>query len=171
MGKYLGGGASFGCFGGRKDLMDRFDPRSPNAFSHGGTFNNNVMSMAAGLCGFNEVLTESESRRINELGDSLRKTLNQVLACYRVDGIVLGQGSVMNLHFTAGPVETPVQLEAADGDLLALWHMEMLLRGQYVAARGMLVLSLPFGQKEADDFVAAFDDFLGSYPELFPARG
>jgi glutamate-1-semialdehyde 2,1-aminomutase len=52
LGKYLGGGASFGGFGGRADVMDRFDPSSPHAFSHGGTFNNNVLSMAAGLAGF-----------------------------------------------------------------------------------------------------------------------
>ena len=26
LGKYLGGGASFGAFGGRRDIMERFDP-------------------------------------------------------------------------------------------------------------------------------------------------
>ncbi len=45
-GKYLGGGASFGAFGGRRDLMQRLDPAQPHAFSHAGTFNNNVLSMA-----------------------------------------------------------------------------------------------------------------------------
>ena len=79
LGKYLGGGASFGAFGGRADLMDRFDPASPQAFSHGGTFNNNILSMAAGLAGFTQVLTEEASRRVNEQGDRLRAALNAAL--------------------------------------------------------------------------------------------
>ena len=44
----------FGAFGGRADIMARFDPAAPDAFPHGGTFNNNVLTMAAGLAGFDE---------------------------------------------------------------------------------------------------------------------
>src|SRR6185295_10267412 len=40
-GKYLGGGMSIGAFGGRLDLMKRFDPTSGDALPHSGTFNNN----------------------------------------------------------------------------------------------------------------------------------
>lgn len=46
LGKYLGGGMSFGAFGGRMDIMARFDPDRPDAWPHAGTFNNNVLSMA-----------------------------------------------------------------------------------------------------------------------------
>ncbi|MDP0941859.1 aminotransferase class III-fold pyridoxal phosphate-dependent enzyme, partial [Klebsiella quasipneumoniae] len=42
LGKYFGGGLSFGAFGGRAELMARFDPRQPGALGHAGTFNNNV---------------------------------------------------------------------------------------------------------------------------------
>lgn len=168
LGKYLGGGASFGCFGGRADLMDRFDPASPNAFSHGGTFNNNVISMAGGLAGFTQVLTEEASLRVNEQGDRLRGALSHSLESRGVAGVVLGRGSLMNLHFVSGPVDTPVQLEAADSKLMDLWHIEMLLRGQHVTPRGMLALSLRFGEKEATAFVAAFDDFLDTSLQLLP---
>jgi glutamate-1-semialdehyde 2,1-aminomutase len=48
-GKYIGGGMSFGAFGGRADIMDLFDPRRPDALPHAGTFNNNVLTMSAGL--------------------------------------------------------------------------------------------------------------------------
>jgi len=43
MGKYMAGGMSFGAFGGRSDVMELFS----SSLSHAGTFNNNVMSMAA----------------------------------------------------------------------------------------------------------------------------
>lgn len=168
LGKYLGGGASFGGFGGRAEYMDRFDPASVGAFSHGGTFNNNILSMAGGLAGFTKVLTEEASRRVNDQGDWLRGAMNNALADRGVEGIVLGRGSLMNLHFVPGPVETPAPLDAGDHRLLDLWHVEMLLRGHHVTPRGMLALSLPFGQAEADAFMAAFEDFLDSSINLLP---
>ena len=48
LGKYIGGGMSFGAFGGRADIMELFDPAAPDALPHAGTFNNNVLTMAAG---------------------------------------------------------------------------------------------------------------------------
>jgi glutamate-1-semialdehyde 2,1-aminomutase len=170
LGKYLGGGASFGGFGGRADIIDRFDPGSANAFSHGGTFNNNILSMTAGFAGFTQVLTEEASRRVNDTGDALRAGMNAALERHAVEGIVLGRGSLMNLHFVPGPVDTPAPLDRQDPRLLALWHVEMLLRGFHVTPRGMLALSLPFGQAESDAFLAAFDDFLASHRTLLPAR-
>jgi glutamate-1-semialdehyde 2,1-aminomutase len=47
LGKYIGGGMSFGAFGGRADVMERFDPRRPDAFQHAGTFNNNELNAVA----------------------------------------------------------------------------------------------------------------------------
>src|SRR6516225_1882802 len=47
LGKYVGGGMSFGAFGGRAEIMERFDPRRADAFQHAGTFNNNVLTMNA----------------------------------------------------------------------------------------------------------------------------
>jgi glutamate-1-semialdehyde 2,1-aminomutase len=168
LGKYLGGGASFGAFGGRSDLMDRFDPARPEAFSHGGTFNNNVLSMAGGLAGFTEVLTEEASRAINERGERMRAALQAAMNRHGVAGVVLGRGSLMNIHFVQGPVTTPAPLGQADPRILTLYHVEMLLRGQHVTPRGMLALSLPFGEREADGFVAAFDDFLSTHRTLLP---
>jgi glutamate-1-semialdehyde 2,1-aminomutase len=43
LGKYIGGGMSFGAFGGRGDVMARLDATRPGALSHSGTFNNNVL--------------------------------------------------------------------------------------------------------------------------------
>ena len=55
LGKYVGGGMSFGAFGGRADLMEWFDPRNKNGFQHAGTFNNNVLTMNAGYVGLTEI--------------------------------------------------------------------------------------------------------------------
>lgn len=170
MGKYLGGGASFGSFGGRADLIDRFDPASPGAFSHGGTFNNNILSMAGGFTGFTQVLTEKASTDFNARGDRMRERMNAALEKHGVEGVVLGRGSLMNLHFVAGPVNTPAPLDEQDLRLLALWHVEMLLRGFHVTPRGMMALSLPYGDAELDAFMDAFEDFLVTHKSILPAR-
>src|SRR5260221_1079284 len=57
LGKYIGGGSSFGAFGGSADVMALFDPSRPGALPHAGTFNNNVASMAAGHAGLTQVYT------------------------------------------------------------------------------------------------------------------
>jgi glutamate-1-semialdehyde 2,1-aminomutase len=168
LGKYLGGGASFGAFGGRADLMDRFDPASPKAFSHGGTFNNNTLSMMGGFAGFTKVLTEEACRTMNDVGDGMRLEMNKALQNHGVEGLVLGRGSLMNLHFVRGPVTTPAALERGDPRVIKLWQLEMLLRGYHVTPRGMLALSLPFSQRHADNFVAAFDDFLAIHRQILP---
>ena len=45
----LAGGDLIDPFGGRADIMNLFDPRSSDALPHGGTFNANPLTMAAGL--------------------------------------------------------------------------------------------------------------------------
>ncbi|HEX5328097.1 MAG TPA: aminotransferase class III-fold pyridoxal phosphate-dependent enzyme, partial [Acetobacteraceae bacterium] len=74
-GKYIGGGMSFGAFGGRADIMDLFDPRRPDALPHAGTFNNNVLTMSAGLAGLTEVYTPAAAVALNARGDALRERL------------------------------------------------------------------------------------------------
>ncbi|MDQ0564411.1 hypothetical protein QO004_006230 [Rhizobium mesoamericanum] len=77
---------------------------------------------------------------------------------------------MMNLHFVDGVVETPAQLKERDVRWLELWHLETLLRGFYVAPRGLVALSLPFGEIEAKRFLEAFNDFLAAHRSLLPTR-
>ena len=72
LGKYIGGGMSFGAFGGRSDLMQRYDPRDPKALPHGGTFNNNVLTMAAGCAGLSQVFTAPVADALFARGEALR---------------------------------------------------------------------------------------------------
>src|SRR5919202_186869 len=72
-GKYVGGGIACGAFGGRADLMARFDPARPDALAHAGTFNNAVLTMAAGLAGLRRVYKGEECARLDALGDRPRR--------------------------------------------------------------------------------------------------
>ncbi len=178
LGKYLGGGASFGAFGGRRDLMARFDPRRPDALGHAGTFNNNVLSMAAGYAGLTQLFTPEAAGRLNRQGDALREAINRTAAKRRLPLQATGLGSIIGLHFHAGPIRSPADLEPGDGaaaqrmsDLQKLFHLDLMQHGQYLARRGFMSLSLPITAADCNELVAAIDEFLSVRGALLAAGG
>ncbi|NWF46462.1 aminotransferase class III-fold pyridoxal phosphate-dependent enzyme [Hydrogenophaga sp. D2P1] len=158
IGKYFGGGLSFGAFGGRVDCMAQFDPRRANALSHAGTFNNNVLSMAAGLAGLQQVLTQEALAALNQRGDRLRERLNAVLQTHGVAAQFTGLGSVMNLHGMTGPVRCAADLATSNTWLKELLFFDLLERGVYMAQRGLVSLSLPFDESACEEMLGAFED-------------
>ena len=68
---------SFGAFGGRLDIMGMFDPRS-GSLTHAGTFNNNILSMAAGCAGC-KILDGETTDRLNDLGRRMRELVQEVI--------------------------------------------------------------------------------------------
>ncbi len=159
--KFVGGGLSFGAFGGRTDLMSRFDPSRPDALQHGGTFNNDVLTMAAGAAGLTQVLTDEEIARLNDLGDRLRDRLNAFAAERGIEFCATGYGSLVGLHFTSGPVrnesDVPESLE-----LRGLLHLHVLERGYSYGRRGFIALSLPLDEDDVDGFAAVVEEFLAT---------
>ena len=154
--KFVGGGLSFG---GRAGLMRRFDPSQPDALQHGGTFNNDVLTMAAGAAGLTQVLTEAEVNRLNALGDRLRDRLNEFSGGRGLKFCSTGYGSLVGLHFTPGPVRNEGDVPES-AELRALLHLHMLERGFSYGRRGFIALSLPLGEADVDGFAAAVEEFL-----------
>ncbi|TAM96793.1 MAG: aminotransferase class III-fold pyridoxal phosphate-dependent enzyme [Rhizobiaceae bacterium] len=158
-GKYVGGGASFGAFGGREDIMALYDLRHPDALSHAGTFNNNAITMAAAVAA-STVLTNERLEQLNARGDLFRTRLNGIAQAKALPVQLTGQGSMLNIHFCEGDIRSVADLAKEDGNAKPLFHLEMMERGQYVARRGMINLSLPMAESELDGFASAFEDFL-----------
>jgi len=164
LGKYLGGGASFGAFGGRADLMAKFDPTMADALPHAGTFNNNTLSMSAGLAGLSEVLTDAVVDEINTRGDYLRVSLNDVLGQFNWSAT--GMGSMIGIHPVSGSITSPHDLRNADPRLRDLLFLRLLDRGWYIAARGFIALSLAITDEHAQAFVADVADVFSETPQL-----
>ena len=171
LGKYFGGGLSFGAFGGRADVMSRFDPRRADALAHAGTFNNNTLTMAAGLAGLTQVLTPAALDALNRRGERLRERLNGVFKHHAVGLQFTGLGSVMQLHATDRPLRSAADMAGADERIKALLFFDLLERGIFLARRGLVALSLPFGDAEADEFVAALDAVVTTRRPLLPVAG
>ncbi len=174
LGKYLGGGASFGAFGGRAEIMERFDPRNAEAFPHAGTFNNNVLSMAAGTAGLETVFTPEAANELSARGEALKARLNEIARASGTAMQVTGVGSLMTVHFApvaCGEIRSVDDLVAADQDAKALFHLEMLARGQYLARRGLMSLSLALSEADLDAFADAAADVLAVHGPLMGGQG
>ena len=149
LGKYIGGGMSFGAFGGRADIMERFDPRRPDALPHAGTFHTNVRTMAAGCTGLSQLFTPDAAEALYQRGEAMRAQLNAIAAGTKMHWT--GIGSMMCAHFTDNAAE-----------LRELLFLDMLQAGFYLARRGMIALSLEVGAPEIDGFAAAVSEFVAT---------
>ena len=170
LGKYLGGGMSFGAFGGRRQLMEHFDPTRENAWPHAGTFNNNVLTMAAGAVGLDEVLTPEALSDLNRRGDGLRHAVNGVFSDAGVDMQATGVGSLMTIHATAAPIATPSDLGRGNELVKELFFFDMLDAGFWMARRCMIALSLPVTDGAVAGFVAAVGGFVERRADVLPRR-
>ena len=166
LGKYIGGGMSFGAFGGRAEIMDLFDPRRVDALPHAGTFNNNVLTMSAGLTGLTDVYTPEAAAALNARGDRLRGQLNA--QCRSADAAMqfTGQGSMLAVHMRRGSVRSPEDAANGDAKLKELLFFHMLASGIWLARRGMMTLSLPIGDVECDALLAAVEEFVSARRSL-----
>lgn len=163
LGKYMGGGFSFGAFGGREQLMRRFDPFSPDAFAHAGTFNNNVFTMYAGAAGLRDIYTAEAAKGLNALGDSLRTRLNAAAERAEFPMHFTGLGSMMNVHMTAGPATSSRDLLDNLSDLQDLLYFDLLSQGFWLARRGMINVSLPINEADCDNLVRAIESLIEKY--------
>ena len=157
-GKYIAGGFSFGAFGGRADIMGRFDLSKPGGVPHGGTFNNNITSISAGVEVLSTMYTEDVAAAFTARGDELRLNIADVLARHQLGLCVTGNGTMMSLHARAAPPTDGHTAADRDPVVQERVFLGLLRRGYYIAQRGMLNLSLPVTDDQLAGFLAALDD-------------
>jgi glutamate-1-semialdehyde 2,1-aminomutase len=155
MGKIIGGGLPVGAFGGREEVMSVFDPRLPNHLHHSGTFNGNLMTMAAG-CVALDLLTQPEIERINALGERLAEGLRWIFAEREELGcVVTNRGSMVHVSFeTEGEVRKYSDLNL-DSPVMAAFHLAALDEGVYFAPRCFMNTSTAMDEQVVDDVLGA----------------
>ena len=167
LGKYVGGGMSFGAFGGRAELMEWFDPRRKDGFQHAGTFNNNVLTMNAGYVGLTEVYPPERARALNDFGDGLRERLNAIVRRRGLAMQFTGLGSMIGVHMTDAPIRCEADALRGSAELLDLFYFDLAARGIWFAKRGMMALSIALDAADADRLAAAVEEFAETRAPLF----
>jgi glutamate-1-semialdehyde 2,1-aminomutase len=146
LGKYIGGGFSFGCFGGKSDIMDQFDPRNAAHLAHSGTYNNNIFTMLAGIAGM-KLVTAEEITRINVLGDRTREGIRQIVQDKDLHDIkAVGFGSAVGLK-VQGSMQSTIK------DVI---YFHLLRQGIMIARRGFLMFNLMHTDEHVDRLLACF---------------
>ena len=136
LGKIIGGGLPVGALGGRADVMALFDPRRDDRIGHGGTFNANPLTMAAGLATLDE-LTPERYDELEALVAELEAGVNARTAA------------------SATAVASLFRIDLPDPSRLPDLHVALLAGGILMTQRGMGCLSTPMTSAEVDVFVEA----------------
>lgn len=139
LGKLIGGGFPVGAVAGSRDLLGVFSTSSARHIEHSGTFNGNLVSMAAGAKSM-ELLTPQAIAHINETGAVLRQAFSEAIASSGLRGTVTGYGSMLNVHLgpDVGEVRTGSDVLAQDARTMELLHLALLNEGIFSAPRGFL---------------------------------
>jgi glutamate-1-semialdehyde 2,1-aminomutase len=147
LGKFIGGGYPVGAVGGRRELMQEFDPDGGTIF-HGGTFNGNPVTMAAGAVSVAE-LTAERIEMMGKLAVRLRAGLLEAAAAAGLPLTVNCVGSIMNLHFSADAASPAAHRSAAQ--MLGPFHLAALNHGVFIAPRGLIAVSTVMTEELIDE--------------------
>jgi glutamate-1-semialdehyde 2,1-aminomutase len=159
LGKIIGGGFPVGAVAGRADVMAVFDPTrgGPPPAPHGGTFNANPVTMAAGLAAM-RLLTPDAFARLADLGAKLRASLDDCFKQAGVPGRVTGLGSLFRLHAVDRELSDYRSTRAtpAESERLVRLVRRLIEHGVLMSITGLGCLSTPMGDAELEGLVETF---------------
>ena len=155
LGKIIGGGFAVGAFGGKREIMDLYDPTKGPRVSHAGTFNANPVTMLAGATTL-EQLTPQVYQRLDDLGEDFRQGIRSVCADLEVPAQITGLGSLFGIHFTDHPINNYRDIAAGDARLRDQVFLGLMNEGILIAPNLVGALSTVMGPAEVASFVAAF---------------
>jgi len=156
LGKIIGGGFSIGAFGGKKDIMDLYDPTAPGGprVAHAGTFNANPVTMLAGAATLEE-LTPDVYRKLAKMTDHLRSEILKVGAELETPVQVTGLGSLFGIHFTGEELVGYRDIAIEDSAFRHKVFLGLLNEGILMASNLVGAVSTEIGEAEIDTFTAA----------------
>ena len=160
MGKIIGGGLPVGATGGRADVMAVFDQtKKPLRVEHGGTYNANPMTMAAGLAAMRQMTPEAYTR-LNALGDRLRDGIRSALGEVGLAGGVHGCASMVALIFNDAPFTNyrELPLRRREAEMVYALHRYLLNHGVTIIPHGLMLLSTAMTEDDIDETVATMRD-------------
>jgi glutamate-1-semialdehyde 2,1-aminomutase len=162
--KIIGGGFPVGALGGKREIMDVFDSSSGKArLPHGGTFNGNPVTMAAGVATLRQ-LTPEVYLKLNDLAEELRKSIASLMQRYKYRGSVTGETSFFKIHFSENEIcDYRSALIAVNKKEQSKLFFHFLNNGIFLESQIRGNLSVPMRGKEIHCLLNVFEDYLKKY--------
>jgi glutamate-1-semialdehyde 2,1-aminomutase len=148
LGKIIGGGTPIGAFGGRRHIMQMYDPREKKMY-HSGTFNGNGISIAAGLATMT-AYGPREVKYVNDLGSYMRSKFCETFRNVGLKIQMSGVGSIQNIIFGNHPITNYRDVASTHEKLNELLFISLLTKGVFNAPRGMFCTSTCMTEAEID---------------------
>jgi glutamate-1-semialdehyde 2,1-aminomutase len=124
--KSIGGGLPLAAFGTHKRVMDLI---SQHKVFHGGTYNTNPVSMAAGLATFREVLTRDNYTHVDKLSEMLTEGYRKIVAKSGLQAYIASAGANGALMLYAKEIKNYRDWINIDIDLWRHYWFGMVNRG------------------------------------------
>mgnify|MGYP002588358345 FL=1 len=164
IGKIIGGGTPVGAFGGKREIMQMYDPREKKMY-HSGTFNGNAVTMTAGLATMKAYNQEAVDY-VNDLGSLFKEGVLKIYEKLGLNMKISGAGSIYNILFTDKNVKNYRDVASAHEELNKVLYMSLLTKGIFDAERGMFCMSTAMTK---EDIRFGLDTLETSLREMLPA--
>jgi len=153
LGKIIGGGFPVGAVGGKKDILEIFNPDDMKVF-HTGTFNANPVTMIAGEVSLRE-LTAERIELMHKLRELLQSGLIEVAKKHGLPLSINYYGSCLNLYFCDSVPESSVVRD--DDEMMDKFHLACINHGLFIAPRGMIALSTVISEHHVAEAIERAD--------------
>jgi glutamate-1-semialdehyde 2,1-aminomutase len=156
--KSIGGGLPLAAFGASAPVMDLI---SQHKVFHGGTYNTNPVSMAAGLATFREVLTRDNYAHVDKLGKKLADGYRKTIAKAGLQAYIAQAGANGALMLYPKEIRNYRDWTTIDIDLWRHYWFAMVNRGvmpQPYWWDEQWTISVQHTEADIDKHLAAFDD-------------
>jgi glutamate-1-semialdehyde 2,1-aminomutase len=156
--KSIGGGFPLAAFGTHKSVMDLI---SQHKVFHGGTYNTNPVSMAAGLATFAEVLTRENYAHVEKLSKKLVDGYKKIIAKVGLQAYIAQAGANGALMLYPQEIHNYRDWLTVDVDLWRHYWFGMVNRGvmaQPYWQDEQWTMSVQHTEADIDKHISAFDD-------------
>ena len=169
--KSIGGGVPLGAFGASRAVMDLI---SQHKVFHGGTYNTNRVSMAAGLATFREVLTRDNYAHVDKLSKKLAEGYRSIVAKAGLQAYVASAGVNGALMLYPKEIRNYRDWTAIDVDLWRHYWFAMVNRdvlAQPYWWDEQWTISVQHSAADIDKHLAAFEDVAPALARAQQERG
>ena len=162
IGKALGNTYPIAVTAGPAKYMDRFNTAPGGTVAYGGTFNGGPFAMAASIATLTILERDRVHAYLSDLGDYLRKGLNEIFARMGFEAEMTGYGSISIPLFGKGPFRSQDDVMTADMKMAVEFRKGLIERGYYIVASDVKRLCLMYSvtKEDVDGLFEAAEDTL-----------